>query len=91
MDEAAKHQPPENFGASLKLLLSSDGPLLVALGQIQCRAQDMAKALSVADLVTDEGRADALKKQGIIQGLKMAIDIVLDPVKNLEQPEGETK
>lgn len=85
VEEAAKGQLPENFGKQLRPLLSSDGPLLAVLGQIKRRAQEMAWALQVEDLVSEEGRAGALKKQGQINGLMLAIDTILDPVKALEE------
>lgn len=85
VEQAAKTSLPENFGKLLRPLLSSDGPLLAALGQIRRRAQEMAWSLQVADLTSEEGRADALKKQGMINGLMQAIDVVLDPVKDLEE------
>lgn len=85
MDEAAKKKLPHNYDELLKPLLSSDGPLLMALGQIKRRAQEIAWGLQVADLTSEQGRAEALKNQGVINGLIMAIDVVLEP----EPKEGE--
>lgn len=80
VNEAAKRELPHNYGELLRPLLSSDGALLIALGQIKRRAQEIAWSLQVADLTSEEGRAETLKKQGNINGLVMAIDIILDPM-----------
>lgn len=85
VEEAAKAQLPENFGKILRPLLSSDGPLLAALGQIRRKAQEMAWSLQAESLVSEEGRAEAIRKQGTIVGLMLAIDQILDPVKALEE------
>lgn len=79
--EAAKADLPDDFAKQLRPLLASDSPLLAVLGQIQRRAQEIAWSLQAQDLVSDGGRAEALKKQGQMNGLIQAIEIVTDPLK----------
>lgn len=89
VNQAATKPLPENFGKLLRPLLSSDGPLLAVLGQIQRRAQEMAWSLRVADLVSEEGRAETLKRQGEMNGLLLAIEEILLPLKALEEEEAD--
>jgi len=60
------------------------------LGEIEQRAKDIAQSLQGDDLVSQEGVARAVKKQGIVEGLRLAISMVLDPVKELEDAERES-
>ena len=73
-----------DHGRSLRPMLSSDSPLLVALGQVHLRAGEMAMSLQSEDLVSPEGIARALKKQGMVEGLRLAIEVVIGPVQEFE-------
>jgi hypothetical protein len=82
--EQAHHPLPPDLGKQLRPLLSSDSPLLAVLGLVMARAQEMAWAIQAENLATDEGRAAAIKSQGLIGGLQMAVDVILAPVRELE-------
>lgn len=82
--EAANRPLDPNHSKALRQLLSSDGPLLASLGQIQRLAHEIAWSLQAVDLGSDEGRMEAVRLQGRIQGLSMAIETILEPAKELE-------
>lgn len=85
VDQLAASPLPEGFKNELRSLLSSESPFMAMLGQVQRRAHEMAWSLQAADLTTDEGRMKALKDQGTVQGLLMAIEVMLAPVMEGEE------
>ena len=82
--QAAMVPLPIDHGRQLRPMLSSDSPLLAALGQVHLRAGEAAMSLQSEDLVSEEGRAKALRKQGIVEGLRLAIEVVIGPVQEFE-------
>lgn len=84
IQEVAQRPAPWDLGKQLRPLLASDSPLLYSLAAVVKQAQDFAWAMQSDDLVTDEGRAQALKRQGVIQGLTLAIDTILAPLGEFE-------
>ena len=75
---------PEDLGKLLRPLISSDGPLLRALALVLKQATELSKGLATIDFTTDEGRLKAIRQQGVIEGLVMAVEIVIRPVKELD-------
>lgn len=82
-----QEETTHELARGLRPLLSSDSPLWLLLSEIEQRAKELAQSLQGDDLVTPEGIARAVKKQGVVEGLRLAISMVLDPVKELEDAE----
>lgn len=72
-------------------MLASDAPLVQALGLIEKRAKELAEAMAGHDLLSDVGRAEAIKTQGTILGLRLAIDTILQPVRDYEDARSESR
>lgn len=51
----------------------------------------MAQGMVGVDLVTESGRFEALKTQGIIIGMKMAVDEILRPLTEREENDNSGK
>ena len=84
--QRARAQPlSEDINLSLRPLLSSDGPLLAVLSQLALQAHDMAAGLQGMDLVSDEGRFKAVRMQGMVEGVRLAVDKFLDLGKGEEK------
>lgn len=60
----------------LRALLSQNAPLVAALAHLEQTAAERAANLVNADLSTDQGRLNAVKVQGEVRGLRMAIDLI---------------
>lgn len=77
------------MGQRLKPYLSSDSPLLAVLGQIERQAQEIAASLQGSNLMTDEGRFEALKTQGVVQGMRQAVEMFISPLSEVEEDENK--
>jgi hypothetical protein len=75
----ALREPPEDLGKQLKAYISSDSPIMWALSRVILQANVMANGMTTIDFTVDAGRYEAIRQQGIIQGLLMAVDIALQP------------
>ena len=53
-------------------------PFQRALREVLREADDAAKQLASADLVTDEGRLKAIRNQGRIDGIRRAVDLLIE-------------
>jgi hypothetical protein len=73
-----KPAPPE-LGKLLKGYISSDSPVMWALSRVIIQANELAKGLATVDFTNDEGRFKAIRQQGTIEGLLMAVEITLAP------------
>jgi hypothetical protein len=80
-----KEAPPEELGKLLKGYISSDSPVMWALSRVVLQANELARGLATIDFTTDEGRLRAIRQQGTIEGLLMAVEIALRPA----QEEGD--
>ena len=72
-------EPPEDLGKLLKGYISSDSPVMWALSRVVLQANALANSFTSIDFTADAGRFEAIRQQGIIQGLLMAVDIALAP------------
>ena len=63
-------------GKDLKSLLTQDSPLVAALAEVAKAAEDKLRAMANADLTSDQGRLAAIKAQGEVKGLQMAIEMI---------------
>jgi hypothetical protein len=70
---------PQDLGKQLRAYISSDSPLVWALSRVTQQAGELTKGLATIDFTTDEGRLRAIRQQGVIEGLVMAVEIVLRP------------
>lgn len=86
----AAQTPPEDLGKMLRPLLSSGAPLVFALGSVLAEARAFSLALAGEDLSTESGRFAAIKRQGMIEGMKLAVEKILAPVKELNNVEEST-
>jgi hypothetical protein len=57
-----------------------------ALSRVVLQANALANSFTSIDFTIDAGRFEAIRQQGIIQGLLMAVDIALQPA--LEELDG---
>lgn len=80
LEEMAKEDLPEGLGKQLKAHISSDSPVVWALSRVVRQAGELAKGMATIDFTSDEGRLKAIRQQGTIEGLLMAVGIVLAPV-----------
>lgn len=82
--EVAKQEPKSDLALRLRPLLSSDGAMTEALANVVRMAGEMAVGLAGMDLVSEEGRFNALRQQGQVQGMQLALDAILRPLVEME-------
>lgn len=80
----AREPLPEGLGRQLRGHISSDSPVMWALSRVVLQTVELAKGLATMDFTSDEGRLKAIRQQGVIEGLVMAVEIALQPVKELD-------
>ena len=79
MEQMVGEEPPEDLGKLLKGYISSDSPVMWALSRVVLQANALANSFTSIDFTAEGGRFEAIRQQGIIQGLLMAVDIALAP------------
>ena len=79
VEEMALRPPPEDLGKQLRVHINSDSPVMYALARVLKQATELSKGLATIDFTTDEGRLKAIRQQGVIEGLVMAVELVLAP------------
>ena len=76
---------PEDMGRRLADYLGSDSPVLRALSLVLKQAEESSKGLAMLDFTTEEGRLKAIRQQGVVEGLVMAVEIALRPVREMDR------
>jgi hypothetical protein len=79
MEEMVGKPCPADLGKLLKGYISSDSPVMWTLSRVVLQANALANSLTAIDFTVDAGRFEAIRQQGVIQGLLMAVDIALAP------------
>jgi len=79
MEEMVLQAPPADLGKLLKGYISSDSPMMWSLSRVVLQANALANSLTAIDFTVESGRFEAIRQQGVIQGLLMAVDIALAP------------
>lgn len=74
----------QDLGQRLKPLLTSDGAMTEALANVVRKRNELSLGLAGMDLITEEGRFAALKQQGLVFGLSMALETILRPLLEMD-------
>ena len=83
VEEMALRPPPEDLGKLLRGHISSDSPLMYALAGVLKQATELSKGLALLDFTSEEGRLKAIRQQGVVEGLMMAVEITLRPAQEV--------
>lgn len=77
----------QQLGKSLRPMVATDSPLVQVLAMVRKHAAEVVGQLAVAQLGTEAERHEAVRKQGMAQGLQTAVEMILAPIKEISSVE----